>query len=172
MTAELSRRREELAAEGREDPLLLPAREMARADLVVVGAPYWDLGFPAALKVYLEWACTLGITFGYTQAGEQRGLCRAERLIYITTAGGPLEDRNFGYEYVRGVAGMLGIINTHCVAAQGLDIRGNDPEAILREGPGAAARAGRRDLRKHSRQYAGGCVFFCDAAGVHVSTTR
>ena len=51
MTAELSRRREELAAEGREDPLLLPAREMARADLVVVGAPYWDLGFPAALKV-------------------------------------------------------------------------------------------------------------------------
>ena len=119
MTAELSRRREELAAEGREDPLLLPAREMARADLVVVGAPYWDLGFPAALKVYLEWACTLGITFGYTQAGEQRGLCRAERLIYITTAGGPLEDRNFGYEYVRGVAGMLGIINTHCVAAQG-----------------------------------------------------
>ena len=86
-----------------------------------------------ALKVYLEWACTLGITFGYTQAGEQRGLCRAERLIYITTAGGPLEDRNFGYEYVRGVAGMLGITNTHCVAAQGLDIRGNDPEAILRE---------------------------------------
>ncbi len=44
MTAELSRRREELAAEGREDPLLLPAREMARADLVVVGAPIgiWD----------------------------------------------------------------------------------------------------------------------------------
>ena len=115
MTAELSRRREELAAEGREDPLLLPAREMARADLV-------------------------GITFGYTQAGEQRGLCRAERLIYITTAGGPLEDRNFGYEYVRGVAGMLGIINTHCVAAQGLDIRGNDPEAILREAQERAAR--------------------------------
>ena len=110
------------------------------ADVIVVGAPYWDLTFPAALKVYLEWACTLGITFGYTQAGEQRGLCRAERLIYITTAGGPLEDRNFGYEYVRGVAGMLGIINTHCVAAQGLDIRGNDPEAILREAQERAAR--------------------------------
>lgn len=73
-------------------------------------------------------------------AAEGRGLCRAERLIYITTAGGPLEDRNFGYEYVRGVAGMLGIINTHCVAAQGLDIRGNDPEAILREAQERAAR--------------------------------
>lgn len=136
MTAELSRRREELAAEGREDPLLLPAREMARADLVVVGAPYWDLSFPAALKVYLEWACTLGITFGYTREGEQRGLCRAEGLIYITTAGGPLEGQNFGYEYLKGVAGMLGIANTHCVAAQGLDIRGADVERILEEARG------------------------------------
>ena len=122
MTAELSRRREELAAEGQEDPLLLPRPGDGPGGSGGGGSPYWDLGFPAALKVYLEWACTLGITFGYTQAGEQRGLCRAERLIYITTAGGPLEDRNFGYEYVRGVAGMLGITNTHCVAAQGLDI--------------------------------------------------
>lgn len=38
--------------------------------------------------------------------------------------------------------------------------------------PRSGPPAGRRDLRKHSRQYAGGCVFFCDAAGVHVSTTR
>ena len=35
---------------------------------------------------------------------------------------------------------MLGIINTLCVAAQGLDIRGNDPEAILREAQERAAR--------------------------------
>ena len=35
---------------------------------------------------------------------------------------------------------MLGIFNTHCVAAQGLDIRGNDPEAILREAQERAAR--------------------------------
>lgn len=73
MTAELSRRREELAAEGREDPLLLPAREMARADLVVVGAPYWDLGFPAALKVYLEWACTLGSHLDTHRRGSSGG---------------------------------------------------------------------------------------------------
>ena len=140
LTGPLSDQREEWPVTQPDDPLLSPAREVAGADVIVIGAPYWDLTFPAALKVYLEWACTLGITFGYTQAGEQRGLCRAERLIYITTAGGPLEDRNFGYEYVRGVAGMLGIINTHCVAAQGLDIRGNDPEAILREAQERAAR--------------------------------
>ena len=46
-----------------------PAHEVAQADLVVIGAPYWDLTFPAALKVYLEWASMLGITFRYAQEG-------------------------------------------------------------------------------------------------------
>ena len=133
MTAELSRRREELAAEGREDPLLLPAREMARADLVVVGAPYWDLGFPAALKVYLEWASMLGVTFRYTQEGEQVGMSRARELVFITTAGGPLEGQNYGFDYLKGLAAMFGIPSARCLSAQELDIQGNDQEAILRE---------------------------------------
>ena len=66
---------------------------MAQADLVVIAAPDWDMTFPAALKIYLEWTCTLGITFHYTRTGVQEGLCRAKELVYITTAGGPLEGR-------------------------------------------------------------------------------
>lgn len=131
MTAELAQERDRLAKTGAESPLLLPARELAAADLVVVGAPYWDLAFPAALKVYLEWVCTLGITFAYSEAGEQVGLCRAGKLIYITTAGGPVEGQNYGYDYLRAVADMVGIPDTACVAAQGLDIRGADVPGIL-----------------------------------------
>ena len=140
MTAELSRRREELAAEGREDPLLLPAREMARADLVVVGAPYWDLGFPAALKVYLEWCSVLGITFHYTREGKQEGLCRAEKLVYITTAGGIIGDQNYGYEYMKGLGRMFGIHDSAWISAEGLDIQENDPEAIMLEAEKEAVR--------------------------------
>ena len=131
MTAELSRRREELAAEGREDPLLLPAREMARADLVVVGAPYWDLGFPAALKVYLEWASLNNVTFRYTDGGKQEGLSRCADLIFITTGGGPIQGKNFGYDYLKALSSMLGIRRTHCVTAENLDVQGNDVNAIL-----------------------------------------
>ena len=131
MTAELSRRREELAAEGREDPLLLPAREMARADLVVVGAPYWDLGFPAALKVYLEWASTLGLTFAYTPQGEQVGLSRARHLVYITTGGGPMAGANLGFEYVKAWGAMMGISSAHRVMAENLDVMGAPVEDIL-----------------------------------------
>ena len=73
----------------------------------------------------------LGITFRYTDEGAQEGLCRAEHLVYITTAGGPLEGQNFGFDYVQGLGHMLGIPRAHCLAAQGLDIQGNDPDVLL-----------------------------------------
>lgn len=117
--------------------MFAPAREMAQADLVVIAAPYWDLTFPAALKVYLEWASTLGITFHYTEHG-QEGLCRAEHVVYITTAGGPIGEQNFGFDYVGGLGRMLGIPQAHCLSAEGLDVWGNDPQAILEEAKGQA----------------------------------
>ena len=56
LTGELAHQRDGWIARGEDDPRLTPAREIASADLVVVGAPYWDLSFPAVLKVYLEWS--------------------------------------------------------------------------------------------------------------------
>lgn len=121
------------------DPMFDPAYEVAQADLVVIGAPYWDLTFPAALKVYLEWASMLGITFRYTQEGEQVGMSRAGELVFITTAGGPLEGQNYGFDYLKGLAAMFGIPSARCLSAQELDIQGNDPEAILQEAQERAA---------------------------------
>ena len=117
---------------GTEHLLLGIAREVAAADLILVGAPYWDLAFPAALKVYLEWASTLGITFRYTQEGLCQGLCRAEKLLYITTSGGPLAGQNFGFEYVKGLGTMLGSPQIQCAAAESLDVWGGPGEENLR----------------------------------------
>ena len=114
-----------------QDSMFAPAREMSQADLVVVAAPYWDLSFPAALKIYLEWASVLGITFHYTDQGVQEGLCRAEHLVYITTAGGMIGEKNLGFDYLRGLGEMFGIHNAHFLSAQGLDIWGNDSQALL-----------------------------------------
>ena len=122
-----------------QDPLFAPARELVQADLILVGAPYWDLAFPAALKIYLEWVSMLGITFRYTREGQQVGLCQAGDLVYATTAGGPLEGQNYGFDYLKGLSKMFGIPRAHCLSAQGLDIQGNDPEAILREAQERAA---------------------------------
>lgn len=131
LTRELVEHREKWVEGEPDHPLLSPAKEVAEADLILVGAPYWDLSFPAALKAYLEWASCRGITFRYTEDGRQVGLSRARALVYCTTGGGPVEGQNFGYDYVKALAAMFGIPETHCVAAEGLDIWGSDVPAIL-----------------------------------------
>ena len=133
LTTELDDRRHQRFPENPRDPMFDPAHEVAQADLVVIGAPYWDLTFPAALKVYLEWASMLGITFRYTQEGQQVGMGRAGALVYLTTAGGPIGEQNYGFQYLQGLGRMLGIPEARCVAAENLDVWGCDPESIVEE---------------------------------------
>ena len=109
---------------------------MAGSDLILVGAPYWDLSFPAALKVCLEWASCLGITFRYTEEGAQVGMSRARALVYVTTGGGPVRAQNLGYQYIQGWAAMMGVGETFCLAAENLDVWGTDVEAALARAEG------------------------------------
>lgn len=139
LTGELARERDGWVAWGTDHPLLTPAKEVAGADLILVGAPYWDLSFPAVLKVYLEWASVLGVTFRYEEDGRQVGMSRARSLVYLTTAGGPVAGQNYGFDYLQALGAMFGIPDSRCVAAEGLDIRGADPEAILIQAEGELA---------------------------------
>ncbi len=112
-------------------PMFRLADQFARADTIVIAAPYWDLLFPAKVRAYLEEITVSGITFRYGENGIPQGLCKAKRLIYVTTAGGPIV-QNFGYEYVSALAQTFyGIDNISLVQAEGLDIWGADPNAIL-----------------------------------------
>lgn len=114
-----------------DDPIFALSRQFAEADDIVIGAPYWDLSFPAALKTYLEHVSVCDLTFHYTEDARCEGICKAKRLTYITTCGGFVEGANFGYEYFCGIAKMFGIPETRFVAAEGLDIVGIDVEAQM-----------------------------------------
>jgi FMN-dependent NADH-azoreductase len=106
------------------------AKQFSEADMIVVAAPYWDMSFPAKLKIYIENINVGGITFTYSENGPV-GLCKAKELIYITTVGGSFIPQ-FGYNYIKNMANiMYGIKNVGCFAAEGLDIWGNDVNAIL-----------------------------------------
>ena len=135
-------KRDELLRQGKlDDPMLAYARQFARADTIVIAAPYWDLMFPALLKAYLEAVTVCGLTFRYTQQGIPASLCAAKRLIYVTTAGGPIGDFDFGFRYVEALArGFFGIEDILCVKAEGLDIVGADVPAILEAAQTEAAR--------------------------------
>lgn len=114
-----------------DDPMFDLGRQFAEADEIVIGAPYWDLSFPAALKIYIEHAAVMGMTFHYTEEGRCEGLCRAKHLTYITTGGGEVSAMNYGYEYLCGIAGMFGIPETRFAAAENLDVVGADIEANM-----------------------------------------
>lgn len=124
--------REKLILQGDfSDTMFSLAKDFAAADTIVIAAPYWDLAFPALLKIYLEQITVSGITFRYAK-GVPQGLCRAKRLIYVTTAGGIIYD-NFGFEYVKALAQKLyGIGEVLFFKAENLDIDGNDVNDILR----------------------------------------
>ena len=109
-----------------------PARQFAEADVIVVGAPYWDLSFPAMLKQYFEQVNVVGITFRYTEEGIPVGLCKADRIFYVSTAGGTYAPSEFGFGYVKALAqGYYGIGDVRLIEAVGLDIYGNDVDAIM-----------------------------------------
>jgi FMN-dependent NADH-azoreductase len=101
--------------------MLRYARQFAQAEEIVIAAPFWDLAFPAKLKIYLEQITVAGITFQYVD-GRPRGLCRAKKLTYITTSGGPIFD-DFGYAYVKTLAQKFyGIPQTKAIRAMNLDV--------------------------------------------------
>ena len=107
------------------------AKKIIAADHVVIGAPYWDLQFPALLKIYLERCSVTGLTFIYNDEGIPKGQCRAGSLMYITTSGSPIGHMNFGYDYIKGLCQLFGIPKTFFASAEGLDIIGNDPAKIM-----------------------------------------
>lgn len=108
------------------------AYQFAGADAIVIAAPYWDLSFPAVLKAYFEQINVIGVTFRYTPEGFPLGMCKAEKLVYVTTAGGPIISDEFGFGYVKAVAqNFYGIKDVCQIKAEGLDIDGADVEKIL-----------------------------------------
>ena len=109
------------------------AKQFSTSDVIVIAAPYWDLSFPAILKNYLETITVNGLTFAYGENGIPHGLCKAKKLIYVTTSGGPII-HNFGFDYVNAIAkSFYGIPDVQCVKAQGLDVFGADVNKIIEE---------------------------------------
>lgn len=131
LTRETLQMREDLLHAGNtEHPMLRYARQFAEADEIVIAAPYWDLSFPALLKIYFEQISATGVTFTYRE-GRPEGLCRARRLTYVTTAGGAIF-ADFGYSYVKALAtSFYGIPETRAIRAENLDVLSISPNEFF-----------------------------------------
>ncbi len=115
--------RNELVSKGDySDGIFKYAKQFAAAEEIVIAAPFWDMSFPAILKIYFENVSVSGLTFYYNEKNEAVGLCKAKKITYVTTAGGKIY-YNGGFEYVKGLCeNLFGIKNYSFISKENLDI--------------------------------------------------
>lgn len=115
------------------DPMFDLAKQFMEADHIVIGAPYWDLEFPSLLKIYFERVSVSELTYEFL-GDHVDAYTKAERAVYITTAGGYTIGKNYGFEYAQGLFSFLfGINRMDLIMAEGLDIEGADIEGLLKD---------------------------------------
>lgn len=124
--------RSELIEKGQyNDSIFDYAKNFANADIIVISAPFWDLSFPALLKIYFENIYVTGIVSKYDGNGQPKGLCKAKKLYYVTTAGG-LYCPKYSFGYIKELSiKYFGIKEVKLIMAEMLDIEGNNPQDIL-----------------------------------------
>lgn len=120
---------------GKDHPILKYAYQFVEADKYVIAEPFWNLSIPSILKAYIDYVTVTGITFKYTEEGVV-GLCKGKKAVNIVSRGGdyssePFASFEMGDRYLRTILGFLGIEDFTTIAANGLDVIGNDVDAIV-----------------------------------------
>lgn len=99
------------------------AKHIAMADRIVIAAPFWDMSYPAILKVFIENMSLFGITF--RNSGTRfEGLCKCEKVLYITTrgmnvhTGDPLDGAT---PYIKAISALWGLGEVITLAAENMD---------------------------------------------------
>ena len=99
------------------------SKRIAQADRIVIAAPFWDMSFPSILKVFFENMSLFNITFASTDK-ECVGLCKCEKVMYITTrgmdiaTGSPLEQAT---PYIKALSHLWGLGELTVISAQNMD---------------------------------------------------
>ena len=109
---------------GEIDSLVMAWAEMVRdADRIVIAAPFWDMSFPAALKVFFELCSVFDVTF---KSDDKTcfGNCKAEKMLFITTRGMDIPTGDVleqATPYLKALSWLWGIGPLQVVAAQNMD---------------------------------------------------
>ena len=103
---------------------------VAEADRIVLVAPFWDMSFPAVVKVFFEHLSLFNVTF--TDNGRTCvGLCKCEKVMYITTRGMNIptgDSREQGTSYLQALSRLWDLGTVLTVAAWNMDY--STPEEI------------------------------------------
>jgi FMN-dependent NADH-azoreductase len=99
------------------------AKKLAAADRLVIASPFWDMSFPSALKVFFENMSLFNVTFASNEK-ECYGLCKAEKVLYITTRGMNIstgDELEQATPYIKALSRLWGLGELYVVSAQNMD---------------------------------------------------
>jgi len=101
--------------------------ELFAADILVIGAPIYNFGIPAALKAWIDLVARARRTFRYTESGPE-GLLAGRRAYVCTSSGGTAVDgdMDFATPYLRHALGFIGIDDVSVIAADRAMARGEE----------------------------------------------
>ena len=95
------------------------------ADVVVIGAPFYNFSIPTQLKAWIDRLAQPGRTFHYTANGPE-GLAKGKTVIVASTRGGVYSTSEGGQamehqeSYLKVVFGFFGITDVRFVRAEGV----------------------------------------------------
>ncbi|MDP2677864.1 MAG: NAD(P)H-dependent oxidoreductase [Rhodoferax sp.] len=113
------------------------------ADVIVIGAPFYNFSIPTQLKAWIDRLAQPGRTFKYVETGPV-GLATGKTVIVASTRGGAYSTSEGGQamehqeSYLKVVFGFFGVTDVRIVRAEGLAM-GAAPKA-------AALSAARADM--------------------------
>jgi FMN-dependent NADH-azoreductase len=103
------------------------------ADVIVIGAPFYNFSIPTQLKAWIDRLAQVGRTFKYTEQGPV-GLAGGKTVIVASTRGGAYSTSEGGQamehqeSYLKVIFGFFGISDVRIVRAEGLAM-GEAPKA-------------------------------------------
>ncbi|HEX4098422.1 MAG TPA: NAD(P)H-dependent oxidoreductase [Caulobacteraceae bacterium] len=118
------------------DPNSPILREFIEADVVVIGAPMYNLGIPSQLKAWFDRISVAGQTFRYTAEGPV-GLAGGKTVIIASARGGfyapgtAQADLDFHERYLKAAFGFVGIDDVAIVRAEGVAVSPKLRQAAL-----------------------------------------
>lgn len=105
--------------------------ELKSADLLVIGAPMYNLNVPTQLKNWFDLVARARQTFRYTETYPQ-GLVEGVKAVMVSSRGGIHvgQETEAVTPYLKAVLGLMGIHDVDFIYAEGLDMQAYRSNAL------------------------------------------
>ncbi|EIB6895085.1 NADPH-dependent FMN reductase family protein [Acinetobacter baumannii 144107] len=105
--------------------------ELKNADLLIIGAPMYNLNVPSQLKNWFDLVARARQTFRYTETYPQ-GLVEGVKAVVVSSRGGIHvgQETEAVTPYLKAVLGLMGIHDVDFIYAEGLDMQAYRSNAL------------------------------------------